>query len=282
MEEPMPHQFPLAYSTLACPGWSLEQAAAAAVAYGYAAIELRLLDGAIIPADLPADGRRRVRDTLRGHGLELVGVGASTRFAASDPAERAANAAELRRYLQLAHDLGAPMVRTFGGQAPAGVSEIQASAWVAESIEGLLGEAESLGVKIALETHDSFSRGETAALALDRLPSPSFGAIWDILHPLRHGEPPEATWAALGPRLLHVHIKDGRPDPGAARPEDWALTPLGEGAVPCATILALLRDGGYRGYLSVEWEKKWHPQLDEPDVALPQHARAVRALMEAL
>lgn len=47
-----------AYSTLACPDWNLEQAAAAAVKYGYTALELRLLNGAIIPADLSAEERR--------------------------------------------------------------------------------------------------------------------------------------------------------------------------------------------------------------------------------
>jgi sugar phosphate isomerase/epimerase len=272
--------FPLAYSTLACPGWSLERAAEAAVAYGYAALELRLLDGAIIPADLPADGRRRVRDTLRAHGLGLAGIGASTRFALPDPAERAANLAELRRYLRLAHELGAPLVRTFGGQPPAEVGADQAAAWVAESLEGALAEAEALGVKIALETHDAFSRGAAVARVLDRLPHSQLGAIWDVLHPLRYSEPPEATWAALGKRLLHVHMKDGRPNPAAARPEDWALTLLGEGAVPGRAIVALLRAGGYRGYLCAEWEKRWHPQIAEPEVALPQHAAVLRAWME--
>lgn len=273
--------FPLAYSTLACPDWTLEQAAAAAVASGYTALELRLLDGAIIPADLAADGRRRVRATLRAHGLGLVGVGASTRFALSDPAERAANIAELRRYLQLAHDLEAPMVRTFGGVAPAGVSSDQAAAWVATSLAELSEEAATLGVQIGLETHDSFSRGAAVAEVLDQVPSPSVGVIWDVLHPLRYGEPLATTWATLSPRLLHVHIKDGRPNPDAAQPEDWALTLLGEGVVPGPEIVALLRDGGYRGSLSVEWEKKWHPYLAEPEVALPQHAAVLRDWMAA-
>lgn len=277
----MPDAYPLAYSTLACPGWSLERAAEAAVAHGYAALELRLLDGAIIPADLPPAGRRRVRETLRAHGLGLVGVGASTRFATPDPDERARSGAELRRYLELAHDLEAPMVRTFGGDYLAGTPAATAAAWVAAGLEPLLADAARLGVRLALETHDGFARGAAVAEVLALLPDPALGAIWDILHPLRHGERPEATAQTLAGRLLHVHIKDGRPDPAAARPEDWALTPLGAGAVPCAEILALLRRDGYAGHLSVEWEKHWHPELDEPEVALPQHAAALRRLMGA-
>jgi sugar phosphate isomerase/epimerase len=278
----MPHTFPLAFSTLGCPGWTLEQAAAFAEAQGYVALELRLLDADLIPADLPQAGRRRIVDALRRHGLSCVGVGGSTRFASPDPAERAAQADELRRNLQLAHDIGAPMVRTYGGTTPAGASEDDAVDWVVAGLELALPEAERLGVKVAIETHDSFCRGATTARVLERLPHPSLGVIWDVLHPLRHGEPVEETWAHLRSRLLHVHIKDGRPDPAAARPEDWALTLLGEGVVPVPAILATLRDGGYDGMLSVEWEKKWHPELVDPEVALPQHAALLREWMAAL
>lgn len=270
--------FPLAYSTLACPGWSIERAAAAATAYGYAALELRLFDGAIIPADLGAEQRRCIRAVLREHSLGLAGISASTHFATTDQDKRDANIAELRRYLQLANEIEAPLVRTFGG-AFLEVSEAEAVDRVAESLAQLLDEAEMLGVTIGLETHDGFSRGATVAMVLDRLPHPHLGAIWDVLHPLRHGEQLETTWAAIGSRVIHVHMKEGRPDPAAARPEDWALALLGDGLVPGAKVVATLHNAGYRGYLCAEWEKHWHQDLADPEVALPQHARAIRAWM---
>jgi sugar phosphate isomerase/epimerase len=46
-------------------------------------------------------------------------------------------------------------------------------------------------------------------------------------------------------------------------------------------ILAALRRAGYDGWLSVEWEKKWHPELEAPEIALPQHAEALRAYLAA-
>ncbi|NJM05442.1 hypothetical protein HC891_03350 [Candidatus Gracilibacteria bacterium] len=64
--------------------------------------------------------------------------------------------------------------------------------------------------------------------------------------------------------------------------QDWALTLLGAGAVPVPEILRLLRDSGYRGYLSIEWEKHWHRELAEPEEALPQHITQLRYWMEAL
>jgi hypothetical protein len=36
-------------------------------------------------------------------------------------------------------------------------------------------------------------------------------------------------------------------------------------------MVGLLADGGYQGWVSVEWEKRWHPEIEEPEVALPQH-----------
>lgn len=278
----MADRWPLAFSTLACPGWSLERAAEHAAAEGYAALELRLLDGALIPAELPPEGRRRVRDVVRDHGLTVIGLGASTRFTAPDAAERAAQSAELIRFLELASELEAPLVRTYGGTIPAGVAEEQAIGWVVAGLETALPHAERLGVSVALETHDSFSQGAMAARVLERLPHGRLGVIWDVLHPLRHGEQVEESWRLLGPRTLHVHIKDGRPNPAAAKPEEWELTLLGEGAVPVPAILTLLAEGGYKGHLSIEWEKHWHPELEEPEVALPQHARVLRRWMEAL
>jgi len=47
-------------------------------------------------------------------------------------------------------------------------------------------------------------------------------------------------------------------------------------------MLRALASRGYQGYLSVEWEKKWHPEIPEPEVALPQHARVLRAYLQEI
>jgi sugar phosphate isomerase/epimerase len=48
---------------------------------------------------------------------------------------------------------------------------------------------------------------------------------------------------------------------------------LGQGEVPVQEMIALLAHDGYQGWVSVEWEKRWHPEIEEPEVALPQHRR---------
>ncbi len=261
----------LAFSTLACPSWSLEQVAEAARAYGYRGIELRLIDGETIEPDLGATERRRVRSILAG--LPIVAVDTSIRLAGAEPQT---TAAQLRSFLHLAAEWESPLIRVFGGERPPDRSGDQVLDDMARLLAGIAPDAERLGVGIALETHDTFSSAQEVARLLARVESPAAGGLWDILHTYRVGEAPPVVTRSLGERLLHVHVKDGRrPLEGT----DWDLVLLGEGDVPTAETLRALREHGYRGWICVEWEKKWHPEIAEPEVALPQHAAVLGRLL---
>ncbi len=270
--------YPLAWSTLGSPAWSFEQTVAAAAQHGYRALEVRLLDGEVIPADLPAARRQQMKQVLQQHNMEIIGLGLSTRFSAPDAAERKANIDLLRRYLALANDLGVPMVRTFGGNVTAGATIDQTIDWVAQGLIGAISTAEAQGVTIVLETHDAFCRGAEVARVLAQVNSPHVAAVWDIHHPYRMGESIAETWDLIGTRVKHVHIKDGIKQPDG----EWQLVLLGKGELPCQEVIQLLHDKGYQGYLSAEWEKKWHPEIEEPEVALPQHAQMMRDWMAAV
>jgi len=143
---------------------------------------------------------------------------------------------------------------------------------VVESLRHVAPVAERLGVTILLETHDAFCRAEEIVPVLCRVNSPAVQAVWDIHHPFRMGESVAQTWALLKPYARHVHIKDARLRPDGS----WQLVPLGEGEVPAREIMHVLVAEGYHGFLSVEWEKKWHPEIEDPEVALPQHAQVLR------
>jgi fatty-acyl-CoA synthase len=58
--------------------------------------------------------------------------------------------------------------------------------------------------------------------------------------------------------------------------DGWQLVLLGDGDIPVEEGLRLLRAIGYEGWISVEWEKKWHPEIAEPEVAFPQYMRVLR------
>jgi sugar phosphate isomerase/epimerase len=266
-------RFPLAYSTLGCPSWSFEQAASQAAQHGYQALEVRIYNGDIIPSDLSQAERASIRRTLAQNKIGIAGLGASTRFAFADAQERQVNVDQLIQYLELAADLEVPLVRTFGSPGQITISMADAIQYVADALNVVAPTAERLGVNVALETHDAFCKGVDVAAALAMVPSSSIGAIWDVHHPFRMGEDIETTWRVLGSRLIHVHMKDAR----LRADGSWQLVLMGEGEVPCRAVVELLNREGYQGYIAAEWEKKWHPDIEEPEVALPQHAEVLRS-----
>jgi sugar phosphate isomerase/epimerase len=269
----------LAYSTLACPTWTFEQCVEAALAYGYEGLELRLLDGEIISSALDRAQRQRIRAASARAGLPIIGLDTSVRLAQTEAQNRAEQIQEGLALLELAHDLEAPFIRVFGGP-PGEVPEAEAVASAVATLEPLARRGRELGVALALETHDAFSSSALVAQVISQAKDPSVGALWDFLHPYRLGETPQATARRLQGHLLHVHVKDGQRPPQPQ--DDWKLTLLGAGDVPTLEMLKALQMIGYDGWLSVEWEKKWHPELDEPEVALPQHAATLRAYLAEL
>jgi sugar phosphate isomerase/epimerase len=225
---------------------------------------LRLIDGELIDPAMRPQARAQVKRTLAAAGLPAVAVDTSIRLTGEDPG------AELRQFLELASDWEAPLVRVFGGELPTdGPARRVRLAAAARVLEEAAPAAERLGVAIGVETHDSFAASAVVAELLALVDATAVGAVWDSHHPHRAGERAADVWANLGPRILLAQVKDARPDP--AREDGWQLVLLGEGEVPVRDMLGLLSAGGYQGWVSVEWEKRWHPEISEPELALPQH-----------
>jgi sugar phosphate isomerase/epimerase len=260
----------LAFSTLAFPDLPFERVVEAAVRYGYDGIELRIVDGELVSPTMTDAQRNRTKREIAGAGLALCCVDTSFEIANPDVAMDEALA-----LVELAAELGAPMIRLFAG-APDDEAWRVTIARTAERLAALAERGRALGVSIGLETHDSFATGEVLADVLSGAP-PDVGVIWDTLNPIVAGEPPDRTFAAIADRVAHVHIKDGGVPPDL---EENRL--LGQGRVPVGTIVGMLARRGYDGWLSVEWEKKWQPAIADADIALPWYAGRLRAMLAEL
>jgi len=261
----------IAFSTLAFPDTSLASAVSLGRRWGYAGVELRLIDGELIDPRMPAAARAQVKRTVTAAGMPVVAVDSSIRLTGEDPGP------DLRRFLELASDWESPLVRVFGGALAADLAERQEQLRAAARVlEACVPVARRLGVAIGVETHDDFSASSVVAELLAMADPEWVGAVWDSHHPYRVGESPADVYANLGRRILLAQVKDARRRPGG----DWELVLLGEGEVPVIQMLGLLASGGYRNWISVEWEKRWHPEIAEPEVALPQHLRVLAEWME--
>ncbi len=268
----------LAFTTLACPGWSIAQIFDAAPRYGYEGIEMRLLDGEVITSSLPDAIRQQVFTLSQTARIPIVCVDTSIALALTDSTERQAQIREGLAMLELAAMWQSPCIRVFTTTSP-GAAPPAAFDVAVECLGILAVRGAELGTKVLVETHDPTATGTEVAALLNAVPNPSAGALWDTLHPFRMGEAAQTTVSALTGRLHHVHIKDGK-RPATGGPT-WELVLLGEGDVPIGEMLKLLQAGDYQGWLSVEWEKKWHPDIAEPEIALPQHSRRLREYLAA-
>lgn len=261
----------LSVSTLGCPTWTLGEILTRCSNYGYDGIELRgigpELDVTKTPDFGSPDALAAVKRRIDDAGLAVSAVDSSCTFA--DPAKTQENLDHGRGMIDLAHALDSRYVRIFGGAYPDTIDTATAMSNVATAL-GTLGDyAKSANVIVVLETHDSFSTGAQVEGILSRIDHPNVAALWDVHHPFRHGECPADTMRFIGRHLAFVHVKDSTPSV-----KGYCL--LGEGDIPVVESLRELKNAGYDGWVSVEWEKRWHPTIAEPEVAFPQYAAKMR------
>ncbi|HEX6185430.1 MAG TPA: sugar phosphate isomerase/epimerase family protein [Pyrinomonadaceae bacterium] len=268
----------LAFSTLGCPDWELEDVARAARAYGYAAVELRALGGGLdllARPEFQSGEVTRTRDRLAGQGLEVCCVDTSCTFDAVDELERRKQIGLAGRYSELAAAVGSPLIRVFPDKVPEGATFEETRDRIVDSLR-VVARLAPRGVRVGLETHGDFARGYVTADIIRRADHPNLCVIWDAANTFAAGEEVEESAAAVAPFLAHVHLRDARP----MGKEHWTPVLAGRGLVPFGRVVAALGKLDYRGYVSFEFEKYWHPEIEGPEVSLPDFAAAMRGLLK--
>ncbi len=267
-------RYPIAFSTLGCPAWSWKTILDQADRLGYAALELRGVMGEMDLTKVPELSGSRRADTkkdLAALGLVISDLGASARMHEKEPATRAAQLDEGRRFIDLAHALEVKYVRMFGDRIPEGEPREDVMTRVAEGFQQMAAHARSAGVTVLMESHGDFTRSKDLVAIERAVGSPAFALLWDAHHTfVAGGEAPADTYAAIGRLVRHTHLKDSK---AAGSDRRYVLT--GTGDVPIKTQVSVLAKAGYTGYYCLEWEKKWHPEIEEPEVAFPHYARTI-------
>jgi len=266
----------LSFSTLGCPSWSLERVLDVAGREGYDGVELRFLEGDdALWARPELSGRRlgEARRRLRDAGLAVSCVDTRCSFHDPDRSARARSCAEALRSLELAAQLGAKGIRVFGDRIQPGADLAATRGWIADSLQMLARTGERMGVEVWIESHGDFARAADTLSLFEGVSSGAAGVVWDPANAFEAGETPHDAPGVLGERIRHVHLKDVKRAPGTGGGPSWTPALVGEGDFPAAEVLAILHGRGYGGFVSFEWEKRWHPSIEEPEVALPRFMR---------
>ncbi len=270
-------RLPLAFSTLGCPTWDWQKILSFAQTNGFAAIEIRGVLGNMDTPSRPEFAPDQIAQTkkdIAAHGLKVACVSSSSAMHEKDPAKRAQSLADAKRFIDMAAGLDAPNVRVFGNNIDGPREEIIAQ--VAAGMNELANYAGARGVTVIIESHGDFTDSPTLKQVLTMANSPYAALLWDAHHTFASShEASDYTVKELGPWIRHTHLKDSVPD---GKDRKYVLT--GKGDVPVKGAIDALRGIGYKGYYCFEWEKVWHPDLLDPEVAFPDYVRVVSGYLQ--
>lgn len=266
----------LSFSTLGCPDWTFQQITDFAVQHGYKGIEVRGLQRQIDLTKCPEfsteESRKATLALMKEKGLQFVDLGSSATLHFAEGDEREKNLAEGRRFIDLAQQINCPYVRVYPNGFPKGQER---SATIDLIIKGLLelGDyAKEKNVSVLMETHGEVVKIADLEEIMRSAEHPNVGLVWDPSNMWTvTKEPPAEAYKKLRKYIHHVHIKDAKLVAGKL---EYKF--LGQGDVPIFEAIDALSKGGYKGYYSFEWEKLWHPEIAEPELALADYPKAMK------
>jgi sugar phosphate isomerase/epimerase len=174
------------------------------------------------------------------NGLGVSGTGVRNDFTVADAAARAADVAHVKRWVEVASKLGAPVLRVFDGRALVkGPSREQMTGWVAEAFRECAAHGELHGVMIAYQNHDELLKTADEVLALrEQVASSWFGLNVDV-GSLRTADPYDEI-ARLAPYACTWQIKERLYRRGLEEKTDLRR------------LFGILKSAGYRGYAPIE------------------------------
>lgn len=265
----------LSFSTLGCPDWSFEKIVNFAKENGYDGLEIRTIQRDLdLPKRAEFNSPARIAATnkfVNDSGIKIMNLGASSSLHHKPSAERQKNIDEAKQFIDLAEQLKCPYIRVFPNDFPPDQERNATVDLIAKGLLELGDYARQSGVTVLLESHGQVVQSSDLETIMGAAEHKNVGLIWDIVNMWTvTKEPPVQVYQKLKKYIRHTHIKDLKMVNGA---EQYTL--LGRGEAPVFEGIDALQNGGYTGYFSFEWEKLWHPEIAEPEIALADYTKAM-------
>ncbi|MBQ8208332.1 MAG: sugar phosphate isomerase/epimerase [Clostridia bacterium] len=261
----------LSITTLGCCDWSLNKVVGYFKDLGVSGIEIRGLKDTMNPLEMDCFSPENENDTkkyLKANEMKIVCLDTSCKFDNHEIAKK--SIVEGKTAIDVAARFDIPFIRVFGNKIPEIGEENrdEIENLMISSLAELSDYASEKNVKVLLETHGNVCNIENIKKTVEALKEhPGFGILWDIAHSDKYyAEDIEEFYELIKPLLCHMHFKDHFRLPEHQN----KLTDFGEGEIPIAKIVGILKKDGYDGYISFEHERKWNPDLPAPEIAFPK------------
>lgn len=266
----------LGFNTLSCPDWNLRTVIQNAAKMGYQGVELRGILGDMDLTKAPELQTSRLPEIIRlckNENIKIFNLNASAVLHEYEPEKRQKNLDEAKAYIELADRLNCPSIRMFPDKFPEGKSKAFAIDTMRENYGKILNFCKGSNISVLLDAHGDLLKADDLLSILDAFPTTHTGTIWDFFNMhLKTGESAKEMVVKLFKYIKIVQIKDGHFLPN----QQLEYTLTGEGDVNIAENLKLVLDRGFKGFISFEWEKRWHPELPNPEIALPHFIKKVK------
>jgi sugar phosphate isomerase/epimerase len=264
----------LAFSTLGCPDWSLKQIVDCSVENGYKGFEIRGLAGEMDLPKCPEFNKTNLPASLRlikDNDIKIINLGSSVNLHFAQEDKRKSNLDDAKRFIDLAEQLECPFVRVFPDDLPPDQTVEQTLDLIISGLVTLGEYAKGSNVSILLESHGKVVYKDMLLKIMAGANHPKVGLIWDFFNMwVVTKESPKEVFDTLGKFIKHVHIKDANLVDGKP-----AYCLIGQGVAPLREAMDSLKRSNYKGYYSFEWEKKWHPEIQDPEIAFPHFAKEI-------
>ncbi len=238
-----------------------------------------------LPTDCPKEVLAEVKQKAEELGIKIIALTPyNSKFNSLDREIREAEKEGIRKVIGYAEYLGAKYIRIYAGNYAGNEKDPDGKKmdYLIESMRELGDDAQKAGVTLVMENHFNtmtVSAKQTMDTAV-RINHPAVGILYDQANlTFTLQEDYETAIAIQMDQVKYVHVKDLKfKDGNIAFVSDEVSHPkeedrnvvtkiVGEGCIPWQDILQKMYTKGYDGWLSLEYERRWHPD-DIPDASI--------------
>lgn len=268
---------PLSFSTLGCPAWTFDQVVDFAAEHKYQGIELRGIKGQLnLPECTEFNSPSAIAATMRkmkNKRLKFVDLGSSTELHHTEANVRQKHIDDGKRFIDLAAEVNCPYVRVFPNKLPDTDERAKIVDLITTGLIELGTYAGKSGVRVLMESHGDAVKTDELEKIMQDASKANTGLVWDVVNMwVVTKQPPAEVYSKLKNYIYHTHLKDVIIDGSKLH---YVL--LGTGQAPIFEAIDILYKNGYKGFYSFEWEKLWHPEIAEPEMALADFPQKMKA-----
>jgi len=272
-----------AFSTVACPDWTLARVLESATQMGFDGVELRSFVGSAIPERAGGTGfasepmlssGEKIRDLVAREGVLVSSIATGLRFDAPVfppvighmlPVQHAQIEAG-KRAVELASECGAGAIRVYAYDMPANSSKAGTIRRIADRLLRVCDHARHKDVLVCLENGGAFPRAEQIAEIIDMVGGPLIRASYDVLTGANEGDTANKAIGMLGRKLHTLRLRDTN---------NGAACLIGDGDCPIGEFVSAAMQANLDVWATVNWDVQWIEGLAPAEQVLPEAVKRI-------